>query len=98
MFLSRACHDPLLPTRHSAAVRAFLFQSRRDPLLVAFSRDASGKNLPSKLGPWIKLEGAPISVGGEIAGIGSTDPVIADIEEQGFFVGRTKVVGTGFGH
>jgi hypothetical protein len=79
-------------------MRVFIFQSRRDPLVVAFSRDASGKNLPRKLGPWAKLDGAALSVGGEIEEIGSADPVIAAIEEQGFYVGRTKVEGTRFGH
>ena len=76
-------------------MRVFLFQSRRDPLLVPFSRDESGKNLPPKRGPWTKLKGAAISVGGEIGEIGSTDPVIADIEERGFYVGRSKVAGDG---
>lgn len=72
-------------------MRVFVFQSRRDPLLVAFSRDASGKNLPRKLRPWIKGEGTALSVGGQVEEIGSADPVIAAIEERGFYVGRAKV-------
>jgi hypothetical protein len=65
---------------------------------VAFSRDPSGKNLPPKLGPWTNREGTALSVGGEIAEIGVADPVIAAIEERGFYVGRTKVKGTRFAH
>jgi hypothetical protein len=70
--------------RHLAAMHIFLFQSRRDPAFVAFCRNASGEHLPRRLAPWDMVEGAALPVGGDIAGVGGADLVIAAIEERGF--------------
>jgi hypothetical protein len=70
-------------------VHVFLFQSLHDPSVVAFTRDASGMNLPTKLGPWTNVPGAVLSVGGDALGIGGLSPVIAAIEERGFYIAQS---------
>lgn len=73
-------------------MQAFIFVSQKDLTLLAYSSKKDGSNLPPEWGPWTHANPAnpasAITPGGSLAGVGAADPVIADLERQGFHLTR----------
>jgi hypothetical protein len=66
---------------------AYLFRSKSDPDVFAFTTDETGANLPQKYGPWQSPgQGQVISVG-EAALTGEIRDALAG---RGYYIARTK--------
>jgi hypothetical protein len=66
-----------------------LFQSAVDPEVFGFTRDANGENLPAQFAPWRKSsQGGSLylGIGESSAELGSVDPVIRAVQNQGFYL------------
>jgi hypothetical protein len=62
-------------------MQIYLFASRLEPNLMAFTVDPTGANLPSNYGPWETAgTGAAVPVGP------TADPVAREVARHGFFL------------
>jgi len=71
-------------------MQVYLFNSRQEPAVLAFSTDSAGTNLPASLGPWIPLGDRQISEHG-VDGIGNSDVIGATIETVGYYIARAQI-------
>ena len=71
-----------------------IFKSGREPDVSGYTADASGVNLPSALGPWMRSEKGPLEIDPDTSapGIGASGPVIAGVERDGFYVARSETI------
>ncbi len=71
----------------------FLFFSERDTRVFGLTADPEGGNLPFDLGPWSKSgdgEALYTDPGEGLAGFKASNPVMAAIKHDGFYLGRTS--------
>jgi hypothetical protein len=72
-------------------MQIFIFGSTADVDVVAFTKDQSGKNLPSDFAPWQPLGGSLIQSGDSLAGVsGGADAVIEGAARDSFFLARSE--------
>jgi hypothetical protein len=62
-------------------MRIYVYASQLDPRIVGFTRDETGANLPSDLGPWDREDVPGITVMTETG-----DPISDAVERDGFHV------------
>ena len=75
---------------NDADMRIYVFKSKRDPLVLAFSSDRYGANLPAELAPWRSLWGAILPPGPDFGAFTATR---AEVEANGFCVRRKGYAG-----
>jgi hypothetical protein len=64
----------------------FIFQSSADRAVSGFTYQLEGSNLPRELGPWEPFGMTELQGGEFLAGVGRSDPVIAEIQAYGFYI------------
>ncbi|HEY0183127.1 MAG TPA: hypothetical protein VGC09_10000 [Rhodopila sp.] len=66
----------------------YIFSSSRAPDVLGFTADGTGANLPAEFAPWSRQADA----GEAGAGIGSSEPVKAAIDRDGFYVATSETI------
>jgi hypothetical protein len=70
-------------------MRVFIFQSRVDTGIIAFTLRQDGGNLPLEFSPWEARGHSAMLTGNGVAGIvGGTDVVFCGIQDNGYFLAR----------
>jgi hypothetical protein len=74
-------------------MKLHIFNSTKESDVIGFTADITAANLPAEFGPWTRsteaIQTEMGSVG--IAGIGTSDSVVAAVERDGFYIGRGTV-------
>jgi hypothetical protein len=79
-------------------MKIYLFQSTRELDVFGFTSDETGGRLPAELGPWTWTrsgERGTLETESDTetpAGHGSSDPMMAAIERDGFYVARSETL------
>lgn len=70
-------------------MQVFIFCSQIDTSVVGFTTRRGGGNLPVAYAPWELLDRVAMLPGAPIVGVsGGSDPVLAGIQRDGFFLSR----------
>ena len=67
-----------------------LFRSAKRPDIFAFTADETGSNLPAGLAPWTLAHQGSALATGPVTAIGVSDPVVAAVERDGFYIARSE--------
>jgi hypothetical protein len=78
-------------SRYIHGVQVYLFISKRDLSVLAFTSHPTGANLPPDFAPWAPLGSRPMSADG-VSGIGGSDVIGTAIEANGYYVARAKII------
>jgi hypothetical protein len=71
-------------------MQVYLFISKRDSSVLAFTSDWVGANLPPNFAPWTPLGSRPMSVDG-VSGIDNSQVIGTMLEADGYYVARAKI-------
>jgi hypothetical protein len=67
--------------------RTFMFCSKQNVRLFAFTRDATGSNLPGSHGPWLTSTCCAMQTKADEAEVAGA--VVSSIERRGFYLSRS---------
>jgi hypothetical protein len=68
-------------------MKIYAYSSQKDPDVLGFTSDVTGKNLPGKYAPW-----QPSNAGATIVTGGGDDPVSVAVQGVGYFIARDRSV------
>jgi hypothetical protein len=71
-------------------MQVFFFQSEKDNLHFGFTGDKAGSNLPDNFAPWRPIGGEAVLSTAGIAGVASSDTILAAIERDGYHIARAS--------
>jgi hypothetical protein len=84
---SSACSRPTSAMCYGSSMNIYAYSSRKDPDVLGFTSDITGRNLPGKYAPW-----QPSNAGATIVTGGGDDPVSVAVQGVGYFIARDRSV------
>lgn len=76
-------HEPIAKV---GVLKVHVFNSSRDRSVFGFTGDRTGENLPTAFAPWYYIDSRKLAPGARVAGVGTSDEVLAAIETDGFYL------------
>jgi hypothetical protein len=79
---------------YAPGMRLYVFRSGRESDVFGYTADPSGVNLPGALGPWMRSGQSPLDIEPEAhaARLGVSEPVVAAVERDGFYIARSETI------
>jgi len=65
-------------------MKIYAYSSQKDPNVLGFTRDITGKNLPGKFAPWESSNAGAVVIGN------GDDPVSTAVQAYGYFIARDR--------